>query len=49
VDKHTLGLQVQYLNARAMDLLAPFYGAFTVGFDAPDLKEANAALDELRA
>ena len=29
------------------DLLAPIYGWFTEGFDAPDLKEAKALLDEL--
>jgi hypothetical protein len=28
-------------------LLAPVYGWFTEGFDTPDLKEANALLDEL--
>ena len=32
-------------EARA--LLAPIYGWFTEGFDAPDLKEAKALLDEL--
>jgi predicted ATPase len=31
----------------ARDLLAPVYGWFTEGFDTPDLKEANALLDEL--
>ena len=31
----------------ARDLLAPIYGWFTEGFDAPDLKEAKALLDEL--
>ena len=31
----------------ARDLLAPVYGWFTEGFDAPDLKEANELLDEL--
>jgi predicted ATPase len=30
-------------------LLAPIYGWFTEGFDTPDLKEAKALLDELRA
>ena len=29
------------------DLLAPIYGWFTEGFDAPILKEAKALLDEL--
>jgi len=28
-------------------LLAPIYGWFTEGFDAPDLKEAKTLLDEL--
>jgi predicted ATPase len=31
----------------AHDLLAPVYNWFTEGFDTPDLKEANALLDEL--
>src|SRR6202035_1236854 len=31
----------------ARDLLAPVYGWFTEGFDTPDLKDANALLDEL--
>ena len=34
---------------QARDLLAPVYGWFTEGFDTPDLKEAKALLDELRA
>jgi|SRR5689334_7294867 predicted ATPase len=34
--------------AEAHDLLAPIYGWFTEGFDAPVLKEAKALLDELR-
>jgi hypothetical protein len=29
------------------DLLGPIYNWFTEGFDAPDLKEAKALLDEL--
>ncbi len=29
------------------DLLAPIYGWFTEGFNAPDLKEAKALLDGL--
>ena len=33
----------------ARDLLAPVYGWFTEGFDARDLKEAKALLDELAA
>jgi predicted ATPase len=31
----------------ARDLLAPVYGWFTEGFDAPDLKDAKTLLDEL--
>jgi predicted ATPase len=34
-------------RTEALDLLAPIYGWFTEGFDTPDLKEANALLDEL--
>jgi tetratricopeptide (TPR) repeat protein len=34
-------------GAEARDLLAPIYHWFTEGFDAPDLKEAKALLDEL--
>jgi predicted ATPase len=34
-------------RAEARDLLSPVYGWFTEGFDAPDLKEAKALLDEL--
>jgi hypothetical protein len=34
---------------QARDLLAPFYGWFTEGFDTLDLKEAKALLDELAA
>ena len=33
--------------AEARDLLAPVYGWFTEGFEAPDLKGAKALLDEL--
>jgi predicted ATPase len=33
--------------AEARDLLAPVYTWFTEGFDAPDLKEAKALLEEL--
>jgi hypothetical protein len=36
-------------RAEARDLLAAIYGWFTEGFDAPDLKEAKALLDELAA
>jgi predicted ATPase len=32
---------------QALDLLAPIYGWFTEGFDARDLREAKALLDEL--
>jgi hypothetical protein len=35
--------------AEARDLLAPVYGWFTEGFDAPELKEAKALLIELRS
>jgi tetratricopeptide (TPR) repeat protein len=34
-------------RAEARDLLAPIYGWFAEGFDAPDLKEARVLLDEL--
>ena len=34
-------------RAEARDLLAPFYGWFTEGFDTADLKDAKALLDEL--
>ncbi|MFL5286914.1 MAG: tetratricopeptide repeat protein [Rhodopila sp.] len=34
-------------RTEAHDLLAPIYGWFTEGFDAPDLKEAKALLEEL--
>jgi hypothetical protein len=33
---------------RARDLLAPVYNWFTEGFDATDLKDAKALLDDLR-
>ena len=33
--------------AEARDLVAPVYDWFTEGFDAPDLKDAKALLDEL--
>jgi len=32
---------------KAHDMVAPIYGWFTEGFDAPDLKEAKVLLDEL--
>ena len=32
----------------ARELLAPAYAWFTEGFDAPDLKQAKALLDELK-
>jgi hypothetical protein len=32
---------------KARELLAPIYAWFTEGFDTPDLKEANALLDQL--
>ena len=34
-------------HAEAYSLLAPIYNWFTEGFDAPDLKDAKALLDEL--
>jgi hypothetical protein len=34
-------------RAEARDLLGPIYDWFTEGFDAPDLKDAKALLDEL--
>jgi predicted ATPase len=34
-------------RSEARDLLGPIYNWFTEGFDAPDLKEAKALLDEL--
>ena len=34
-------------HAEARDLLAPVCGWFTEGFNTPDLKEAEALLDEL--
>jgi predicted ATPase len=34
-------------RAVARDLLGPIYNWFTEGFDAPDLKDAKALLDEL--
>jgi predicted ATPase len=34
-------------QAEARDLLVPIYHWFTEGFDAPDLKDAKALLDEL--
>jgi predicted ATPase len=37
----------QSKRMEAHDLLAPIYGWFTEGFDAPDLKKAKALLNEL--
>ena len=37
----------QSRRTEARNLLAPLYGWFTEGFDAPDLTEAKALLDEL--
>ena len=34
-------------QGEARDLLAPFYGSFTEGFDTADLKEAKRLLNEL--
>jgi tetratricopeptide (TPR) repeat protein len=39
--------QSQGKRQDAYELLAPVYGWFTEGFDAPDLKDAKALLDEL--
>jgi len=36
-------------HTKAHDLLAPVYGWFTEGFDTPDLKEAKALLEQLKA
>ena len=36
-------------RSEARDLLAPIYGWFTGGFDAPVLKEAKALLEELNS
>jgi predicted ATPase len=40
--------RTQGKNVEARDLLAPVYDWFTEGFDAPDLKEAKALLEEFR-
>src|SRR6266567_2644268 len=40
--------QHQGKHAEAHDLLEPVYDWFTEGFDAPDLKEAKALLEEFR-
>ena len=37
----------QHGHAEARDLLAPVYDWFTEGFETPDLREAQALLDEL--
>ncbi len=39
--------QGQSKTTAARDLLAPVYRSFSEGFDTPDLKSANALLDEL--
>jgi predicted ATPase len=36
-------------SQQARELLAPIYGWFTEGFDAPDLKDAKALLEEFSA
>ena len=36
-------------RGEARNLLAPIYGWFTEGFDAPDLKQAKALLEELNS
>ncbi len=33
--------------SKALDVLGPIYNWFTEGFDAPDLRDAKALLDEL--
>ena len=35
-------------RAKARDLLSPIYDWFTEGFDAPDLKDAKALLEQLK-
>lgn len=37
----------QHQRADAHELLAPVYGAFTEGFDSPDLQDAKALLTEM--
>jgi predicted ATPase len=39
--------RVRGKRAEARELLAPIYDWFTEGFDAPDLKDAKALLDEV--
>ena len=39
--------RAQGRNSEADDHLEPIYNWFTEGFDAPDLKDAKALLDEL--
>ncbi len=41
------GLVFGLSDTEACDLLTPVYGWFTEGFDAADLKEAYALLNEL--
>ena len=41
--------QQQGKGAEARELLAPVYDWFTEGFDTPDLQDARALLEELRA
>ena len=36
-----------WCGQQALELLAPFYGWFTKGFDTRDLKDAKALLEEL--
>jgi predicted ATPase len=38
----------QSRHREAYDLLAPIYGKFTEGFDAPELRQAKMLLDERR-
>jgi len=44
---HLAHLGTPPAGVQAYGLLAPVYGWFTEGFDAPVLKEAKALLDEL--
>jgi predicted ATPase len=39
--------QQQGKHQEAHDLLAPFYGWFTEGFDTADLQEAKVLLEEV--
>ncbi len=43
-----LGQYADVTDENAVGLLASVYGWFTAGFDTPDMKDANALLDELQ-